>query len=166
MQGQLREALFNIIGDSIQDASVQDLFSGTGSIGFEALSRGAASCAFFEHNHQAVGVLYRNRETLGFEPVSKIFKTNLLKNSAVPVSGFEPYDFVFLDPPFSFHDHEAKRDIDLLVHCMGEACFFSDNVMIIMQIRKKQNAPSTLGPLSLVDLREYGSVSLTFYKKA
>ncbi|MFH2133545.1 MAG: RsmD family RNA methyltransferase, partial [bacterium] len=49
MQGFLREAIFNILGPEVQEASVLDLFSGTGSIGLEALSRGASGCAFFEN---------------------------------------------------------------------------------------------------------------------
>jgi len=163
MQGFLREALFSIIGDRIVDASVVDLFSGTGSIGIEALSRGANSCVFFESRIQPYKVLMSNLKALKLEKSSMALQLNLLTLKEFPSTGFEPYNIIFLDPPFPFHDNETKKDLNPLIQSLNSQGYLDKNPVLVFQIRKKQIPPASIGPFELNDRRDYGSVSLLFY---
>jgi 16S rRNA (guanine966-N2)-methyltransferase len=163
MQGFIREALFNILGSRIEGGSVLDLFSGTGSIGLEALSRGASSCVFFEYHRDPHRVLIQNIKTLRVEATSKVFRVNLLYIKSFPASGFEPYDFIFLDPPFPFHDPTTRKDLNPMIHQLGHQGLLAADPLLVLQLRKKHKSPPNMGFLSLSESRNYGSVSLNIY---
>lgn len=101
-QDRLRESLFNILmhayDNPIDGARVLDLFAGTGALGIEAISRGAAFALFVDNGAEARALLRNNVEALGLGGVTKVFRrdaTNL--GAAYPV---EPFSLVFLDPPY------------------------------------------------------------------
>ena len=99
---RLREALFNILahgyGDPITGARVLDLFAGTGALGIEAISRGAAHALFVDEGVEARALLRQNIETLGLGGVTRIFRRDATKLG--PAHPLEPFDLVFLDPPY------------------------------------------------------------------
>ena len=99
---RLREALFNILvhgyGDPVSGARVLDLFAGTGALGIEAISRGAAFALFVDDRAEARALLRANVETLGLGGVTRIFRRDATKlGAAHPV---EPFSLVFADPPY------------------------------------------------------------------
>jgi 16S rRNA (guanine966-N2)-methyltransferase len=99
---RLREALFNILvhgyGDPITGARVLDLFAGTGALGLEAISRGAAFALFVDNSAEARGIIRANIDTLGLGGVTRIFRRDAAKlGAAHPV---EPFFLVFVDPPY------------------------------------------------------------------
>jgi 16S rRNA (guanine966-N2)-methyltransferase len=99
---RLRESLFNILvhayGDPITDARVLDLFSGTGALGLEALSRGAAFALFIDEGAEARALLRENVATLGLGGTTRIFRRDATKlGVAHPI---EPFSVAFLDPPY------------------------------------------------------------------
>ena len=99
---RLRESLFNILihayGDPIADARVLDLFAGTGALGIEAVSRGAAFVLFVDDGVEARALLRDNSETLGLGGVTRIFRRDATKLG--PVAPLEPFTLAFLDPPY------------------------------------------------------------------
>ena len=99
---RLRESLFNILihgyGDPVADARVLDLFAGTGALGIEAISRGAAFTLFVDDGAEARALLRDNVETLGLGGVTRIFRRDATKLG--PVSPLEPFSLAFLDPPY------------------------------------------------------------------
>jgi 16S rRNA (guanine966-N2)-methyltransferase len=99
---RLRESLFNILahgyGDPVDGARVLDLFAGTGALGIEALSRGAAFTLFVDDALEARALLRQNAETLGLGGVSRIFRRDASKLG--PAHPLEPFSLVFLDPPY------------------------------------------------------------------
>ena len=99
---RLRESLFNILvhayGDPLADARVLDLFAGTGALGLEALSRGAAFTLFVDEGIEARALLRQNVETLGVAGISRIFRRDATKLG--PAHPVEPFSLVFLDPPY------------------------------------------------------------------
>lgn len=163
MQGFLREALFNILGEAIVEASGLDLFSGTGSIGLEALSRGAARCVFFENYKPALKVLQDNIRSFGFGNIVKVFPVNLLNLKTFPLTEYEPFDLIFLDPPFSFHDPPTRKSMGRLIQLLEDQQVLSNDPCLILQVRKNQSPPDLLGPFQLDSSRPYGSVILNFY---
>jgi 16S rRNA (guanine966-N2)-methyltransferase len=99
---RLREAVFNILihayGEPVAGARVLDLFAGTGALGLEALSRGAAFALFIDDVAEARALLRENVEALGLGGMSRIFRRDATKlGAAHPV---EPFSLVFLDPPY------------------------------------------------------------------
>jgi 16S rRNA (guanine966-N2)-methyltransferase len=99
---RLREALFNILlhayGDPISGARVLDLFAGTGALGIEALSRGAAFALFVDDGAEARALLRENVASLGLGGVTRIFRRDATKLG--PAHPIEPFSLVFLDPPY------------------------------------------------------------------
>jgi 16S rRNA (guanine966-N2)-methyltransferase len=99
---RLREALFNILihayGDPVSGARVLDLFAGTGALGIEAISRGAAYALFVDDGVQARALLRDNTEALGLGGVTRIFRRDASKLG--PAHPLEPFTLAFLDPPY------------------------------------------------------------------
>ena len=99
---RLRESLFNILlhayGDPMSQARVLDLFAGTGALGIEALSRGAAFTLFVDESAEARALLRENVATLGLGGTSRIFRRDATKLG--PVHPLAPFSLVFLDPPY------------------------------------------------------------------
>jgi len=99
---RLREAVFNILvhryGDPVAGARVLDLFAGTGALGLEAMSRGAAFALFVDDGAEARALLRQNVETLGLGGVTRIFRRDATRLGAVHPN--EPFGLAFLDPPY------------------------------------------------------------------
>ncbi|MFT5830488.1 MAG: 16S rRNA (guanine(966)-N(2))-methyltransferase RsmD [Bacteroidia bacterium] len=114
MLGRVREAIFNRLSPWTEGARVLDLFSGTGSLGIEALSRGAEFVRFLERGKEARDALLRNLEDFGLQDKSEAKAGDALAaaNHAPLDSG--PWDIVFFDPPYPLLDTKQGRD-DLLV---------------------------------------------------
>lgn len=95
--------LFDNVQRYLEDQRVADLFSGTGSLGLEALSRGARSVVFMEQDRRAFELLKNNVAALGVEDETFCWRADALRSSFKPkgLAGFYPYDFVFFDPPYS-----------------------------------------------------------------
>jgi len=99
---RLRESLFNILthayGDPMVDARVLDLFAGTGALGIEAVSRGAAFALFVDNGAEARALLRNNVEALGLGGVTKVYRRDA--GNLGPAHPMEPFSLVFLDPPY------------------------------------------------------------------
>lgn len=96
---KVREAVFNALGslDLVRDAMVLDLYAGTGALGIEALSRGAASCTFVERDRTALRVLRANLDQLGVRD-----RTTVLAGNSLVMAPGVPADLVLADPPYGF----------------------------------------------------------------
>ena len=97
-----KETLFNHISESIKEKHVADIFAGTGSMGIEALSRGAKTCVFFEKDKAAADLLRLNLETLSVKDRTLAWQTDILRTSFKPkqVPHLVPFNYIFFDPPY------------------------------------------------------------------
>jgi 16S rRNA (guanine966-N2)-methyltransferase len=95
---RVREALFSVLGTSVQGARVLDLFAGSGALGIEALSRGAASAVFVDRAPRAIGAVRANLAALGIDADVRRIEARAWLRTASARS--EAYDLVFLDPPY------------------------------------------------------------------
>lgn len=127
MTDRLRETLFNIIVHRfpIYDANVLDLFAGSGSIGLEALSRGAEHVTFVENGPHAIPVLEKNIVSLQVQHRTTVVRTDALGLSSLKSN--KQYDFIFADPPF------ASDDIHTIYHNLINNDFCSHGGVIIIQ---------------------------------
>lgn len=102
---RVREALFSVLGD-LTDLQVLDLFAGTGALGIEALSRGAAGCDFVDRAQAAITVIRRNLDELGID--APVHRRDALRALSDASGRAAAYDLVFLDPPYR-HPPELGR---------------------------------------------------------
>ena len=126
-----RESLFSSLTTSILDTTCLDLFAGTGSYGFEALSRGAQFCQFIEHNRTAIDCLKQNAQAIKKSAelraeAMQIKQADLLKVNAD--SNQQSYDFIFLDPPYALW--ESHSDYLLNTLALGYA---NENTQLILE---------------------------------
>jgi 16S rRNA (guanine966-N2)-methyltransferase len=156
----VRQAVFSILGERVENARVLDLFAGSGALGLEALSRGAASCVFVDDHRQACAVIGENlaKARLDGGRVTRSEVASFLKRDAAS------YELIFADPPYwKFHgdkDHTA----DLLKAGLI-APRLAENGLLIVEISSNQKSPAGEG-LALMDRREYGSSAILMYSLA
>ena len=153
----VRQAIFSILGDRVDDSRVLDLFAGSGAIGLEALSRGASTCTFVDEHRQANTVIQQNLEK------TKLSGGRIVKSD---VQGFlkrdtASYDLIFADPPYWQHHGDKDHIGDLLASGLVAARLKPDGCFVA-EISAHQASPDG-GALSLIDRREYGGSAVLLY---
>src|SRR5215213_4952305 len=148
---RLRETIFNILShayeDPVQDARVLDLFAGTGAMGLEALSRGAAFALFVDDGAEARGALRENIETLGLGGATRLFRRDATRMG--PAAPNAPFSLVFCDPPYG-------RDLapQALASCARGGWLVPGALAIVEEVQGVEVAlPEGFGE---VDRRDYG----------
>ena len=147
---RVREALFSILGP-LDDARVLDLFAGSGALGIEALSRGAAAAVFVDSDARAVAAIRRNLDAVGAAaPVHRRDALAYLRDTAET-----PFDLVFLDPPYSSASQLAGPLSERL------PAVLSESARIVSESDKRN--PLELS-LPLVDERAYGDIRIAIHR--
>jgi 16S rRNA (guanine966-N2)-methyltransferase len=156
ISGRVKEALFSIMGDSIVDACVLDLFAGTGGVGIEALSRGAEQAIFVDKNPRAIATIRANLQRARLEEQARVVRADVFKYlDGQP----EPFDLIYLAPP-QYLDLWSKTLLALESH----PGWLHPGGIAIAQIFPKELEPLALTTLRLADQRQYGSTLLCFYE--
>jgi 16S rRNA (guanine966-N2)-methyltransferase len=151
---KVKQALFNILGDRVIDASFLDLYAGAGGIGIEALSREAGSAVFVDSSRESLLIIKKNMEHMGFRNRAQVVLSRAEVYLKKP-SG--PYDIVFLDPPYA---EEMQPILDLIA---GSGVVKTDGIVVAEHF-KKQPSPGKAGALVLYREARYGDTVLAFYK--
>src|SRR5438034_4898460 len=99
-QGMVKQAIFNMVGPSIEGARVLDLFAGSGALGIEALSRGASSVTFVDQQPRGLAILRQNLDALGFKERGRLIWADVVRWLEASPAAVEAADLVFLDPPY------------------------------------------------------------------
>jgi 16S rRNA (guanine(966)-N(2))-methyltransferase RsmD len=154
---RVKEALFNIIGPRIIDADFLDLFAGTGGIGIEALSRGAASVVFSDINPQSIKLLRQNISFLTPQEKVTVFQLRADKTIEVLAAEEKTFDLVFLDPPF-----EADL-LETTIIRINEFNLLRDGGWLIAEHPDKIELFENGAPFVKTDIRSYGDICLTFF---
>jgi 16S rRNA (guanine966-N2)-methyltransferase len=154
-EGRVREALFSIWSDRIENARVLDLFAGSGVVGLEALGRGALSALAVDQGLRAVKTLEANAGKLG-ERLLQIRHLTLpagldrLKDEG-------PFDLVYADPPYNFDAYgELLEAVAPLLAQDGE---------VAVEHSTRRDLAFEAGPLTRVDVRRYGESAISFYRR-
>lgn len=156
IMSKVKAALFNIVSPYILDSTWMDLFAGTGSVGIEALSRGASLARFIENQNPALKTIHANLEHTGFSERGEVWHKNVF--SVLDDVADRQFDFVFIAPP-QFKDIWSKA----LLSLDQNPGWLKDDSWIIIQIDKVEYQEHTLDNLMLFDRRTYGSTQLVFY---
>lgn len=155
---RVRESLFNILGSP--DGDVLDLFAGAGTLGLEALSRGANAAVFVDMAGPAIRCVRANLETLGAADRAVVERSDAL--AAVRRLGGQGRRFcwVFADPPYAF------AGCDELIEAVGAARLLADGGRLVIEHDRRTALPTAAGGLARTDQRRYGDTALSFYTTA
>lgn len=155
---RVKEALFNILSGDIVGATFLDVFGGTGSVGIEALSRGALSCLFLELNSKAVATIKDNLIRTRTQDAGKVIQTDSFRFLSNP--GASSFDYIYIAPP-QYKDMWSQA-LKLVDENIG---LLSDDGWVIVQIHPVEYSPQELKNLVEFEQRKYGSTLLVFYER-
>ena len=153
---RVKESLFNILGSDVVGSVFLDLFAGTGSVGIEALSRGAALARFIDLHHQAIKIIRTNLETTKLKDRAEVLQADAYAYLGQKVD--QRFDYVYIAPP-QYKDmwKKALQQID------ARPDWLTEDAWVIVQIHPVEFQPLELKNLVEFDQRRYGSTLLIFY---
>ncbi len=156
---RVKESLFNLIGPDIEGARFLDLFAGTGSVGIEALSRGAAKVRFIDKDRRAIETVRQNLAITGLQDNAQVLRSDAFAylNRAQP----EPFHYIYIAPP-QYRELWSRALIALDRH----PGWLADDAWVIVQIHPREYQALALQAVTQFDLRRYGSTQLVFYERA
>lgn len=155
--GRVRKSIFDALGERSAGAAVLDLFSGSGSLGIEAISRGADFCAFVDHDPAAAGAVRANLRSCGYAERARILNFDFRKALSILRAEGLAFDLVFADPPYGFYGGtrpgELAREIGSVLREEGTA---------IVEHPSRETAEA--GGFE-TRTRKYGGTSVSFFRR-
>jgi 16S rRNA (guanine966-N2)-methyltransferase len=171
---RIRESIFNILGVHTRDAVVLDLFAGTGALGLEALSRGAASTVFVDNNKMALSVVRKSIQMMGVDARTQIIRWDIGKDlnciraerqiepGGISTGQGEPsltgFTLVFMDPPYN-RDLVGKA----LIH-LSRSDALSEDAVLVVEHSPSEPISKDIPGYHVVDQRVYGRISVSFLR--
>lgn len=151
---RIKKSLFDILGNKVKNATFLDLYAGTGSVGIEALSRGAKEVVFIDNNSQAVRTIEENLKQLGFKERAKILRRDILRD--LPLRG--KFDLIFIAPPY-------KLELILpTLKVIVERELIAPEGWTICQRHFREKLPEEYFSLEIFREEKYGDTWLSFYQ--
>lgn len=158
--GRVKDSVFNIISSFLADASVLDLFAGTGNLGIEALSRGAKRAVFVDKSRECASVITEN-----------LVHTKLLERSTVMTSDFShaisrlqaegmKFDLIFLDPPYN------KNFVQKTLNNLANSDIILNNGLIVAEHDYIDTVPEQVDDIKLLRSERYGDTVISFFRKS
>jgi len=158
---RVKEPLFSIIQNHINEANVLDLFAGSGALGLESISRGANKCIFCDKSYEAIKILKQNVEKTGFMDKSIIINKDYKK--CLEQIKEEKFDIIFLDPPYRLNI--AVDALKRILHLK----LLSKDAIIILETDEENRDLKELEEINMQievkDVRKYGRVKLVFLRE-
>ena len=152
---RVKESLFNILSQDIKESRFADIFSGTGSIGCEALSRGAERVVFVDESRECERIILKNLKKMGdgydYKVICQSFKNALIN--------IGEQDLIFLDPPY--HKNLGVECLDII----SKYGILEKNGTAVLEHDYDEDIPGAFGNLKRYDMRKYGRVMLSFYRR-
>ena len=156
---RVKESLFNIINEEIQDATVLDLFSGSGAIGLEFASRGARKVYLCENSKKAMEIIKKNIEKTHFENLVETYNCDF--KEALKKLDNEKINIIYIDPPYKTDYIKQSLEILNKMDCINK------NTLIICETDEMQRILNDIKDLNMkiIDKRKYGRANLIFLNK-
>lgn len=153
---KVREAVFSMLMHYVEDARVLDLFAGTGSLGIEALSRGASRCVFADHSRESIALVRHNLRLCGLEDRSEIRSGDF---EAILSALTGQYDLIFLDPPY--REGLLRRCLEII----RQRELLSPDGIIAAERGSREPAPDPEPFFRVLKEKKYGSIAVTLLTK-
>jgi 16S rRNA (guanine966-N2)-methyltransferase len=154
---RLKETLFGILGDTVESARVLDGFAGSGALGIEALSRGAASVTFIDEDRRAVALVEENVRHCGISGGYVIIRGSFA-GAVRRVPAGQAFDLVLLDPPYEYANLAEA-------FAAAEGCLSPDGILVLEHARRR-DVPERGAALRRIRIVTAGDSALSFYRAA
>lgn len=156
---RVKEALFSILASQIDfsDVRVLDICAGTGSLGIEALSRGAELCCFIECNQSVKAILEKNLKVTNCQNRAEILTMDAIKALSVIAGRGRRFDLAFFDPPY---ESELYRPV---IEALDAAALLTPGAILVAECSVRNPLPESYGGLKHFDRRVYGETALEFF---
>jgi len=157
---RVKQSLFDILGTKIEGSSFLDLYAGTGSVGIEALSRGAKNAVFVEKERGCTGIIKTNLHLCSFEERAEVVEDDITdyfrRHAKFRIS--RVFDFIFIGPPYK--ENVTASTISVI----DRICLLRESGWIISQHHVKEKIDRETGGLHLFRQEKYGKTMLSFYR--
>lgn len=154
---RIKESLFEIIKPYIEDSIFLDLFSGTGSIALEALSRGAKRAVMIEKNNEALRIIIQNVESMNFSDKCRAYKNDAQRAIEILAKKNESFDIIFLDPPY-------KEELcTIVIEKISKEKILKNGGIIIAEHHISEKLADKIDEFNKIDERVYSGKVMTFY---
>jgi 16S rRNA (guanine966-N2)-methyltransferase len=155
---KVKGAVYNIIAPYIEGSTVLDMFAGTGSLGIEALSRGAASAVFFDKSPQCCRIIRENLEHTRLAEKASVFNMDYAAGINKMYLEGRKFDIIIMDPPYN------KNFIQEALKLITKNDIIVDDGIVIAEHSVMDRLPENCGKLNAIDTRKYGDTMITIYK--
>ena len=155
---RVKESLFNIIQNDIQDSTILDLFSGSGSIGLEFLSRGAKRAVLCDNSKDAIKIIKQNVQKTHFEEIAEVYNIEFVK--LIEKLKNQKFDIIYIDPPY------ATDFIKISIEKIIEYKLVNENTKIIVETDDETRILKQIEKMDveITDKRKYGRATIIFLK--
>jgi 16S rRNA (guanine966-N2)-methyltransferase len=158
MRDFVRGALFNILVELVPEAAFLDLYAGTGSVGLEALSRGARSCTFVDASPAACAIVRRNLDSLDLLDVGQVLQGDAQHSIEELARRGRRFDIIFVGPPY------YQELVPATLDALADGRLLAKDPIVVAEIQKDETLEAEYGVLQRVDERKYGDNRLLFYR--
>ncbi len=155
---KVKEALFNAIGPYFDGGVMLDMFSGSGSIAFEALSRGMNFAVCIDSYNEAVKIINENIKNLELDKVTKLVKSDYQRALRL-INDQYKFDLVYIDPPYHY------QDIEKMISLLNKYTLLNVNAIVVVETKKESQLNEQYDEIIKYKESVYGITKLTYYKK-
>jgi 16S rRNA (guanine966-N2)-methyltransferase len=156
---RVKEAIFNIIGPRIYNTNIIDVFAGTGSLGIEALSRGATHAFFIDSKREAIGLIRKNLDATGLANNATIINADAGKAVKRLISDGVDAEVIFLDPPYRI----SVSYLNAVIESLASYVLAIGGLLILEHASRSE--PPRFENLEIASMRVYGDTAVTIYEK-
>jgi 16S rRNA (guanine(966)-N(2))-methyltransferase RsmD len=157
---RVRETLFNVLGQWLDGERVLDLYAGTGALGLESLSRGAASAVLVDSGREALALCEENSRTLGFSAQVRILAMPAERAMAQLGKEQATFELIFADPPY------RKRVVQDLLEAVQAGALLAPGGRLVLEHDRREDAPERAGAWERFDQRAFGDTRVSLYRFA
>lgn len=157
--GRLRKSLFDVLAPRLEGARVLDLYAGSGALGLEALSRGAASAVLVDRSRQAVDSIRKNVAELHLGKRAEVVARDVFGAIERLLARFEKFDVIFADPPY------RSGDADKLLDRLGGDSLLEEDGIVVLEHHHKRELRERYGSLERLRVLRAGESALTIYRR-
>jgi 16S rRNA (guanine966-N2)-methyltransferase len=155
---KVKESLFSIIGPYFDGERVLDLFAGTGGLGIEALSRGAASAVFIDSSSKSIDVVRANLASTRLAERAEVYRNDARRALKLLERAGKPFDLIFLDPPY------IMKDCDALLMEMGSRSLVANGAVAAIEHHPDVKYDEVIGGFQRTRFAAYGEIALSIYR--
>lgn len=154
----IKEALFNVLGHRVMGSNFLDLFAGSGSVGIEALSRGAKKVVFVDSSGEAIKFIKANLANCGLEGDYEVYRSDVFKALVILERHGTRFDLIYIDPPFS-----NERIFSEVMGVLGKVDILESDGIVVIRTPRKKDIPTTFNRLERYRVSNYGESILNYY---